>query len=69
MTATRGADRAPDHNKSIDFTPLSLMEKLQWVRANRLKWADFTSRIDKNKEVRISATERMVFSTRVRFNG
>lgn len=69
MTTTRGADRAPNHNKSIDFTPLSLMEMLQWVLANRHKWADFTSRIDKNKEVRISATGRMVFSTRVRFNG
>lgn len=69
MSAIAGADRAPDHNKCIDFTPLSLMEKLQWVRANRLKWADFTSRIDKNKQVRISATERIVFYTRVRYNG
>lgn len=68
-TANIGADQAPDNNKCIDFTQLSLMEKLQWVKANRLKWAEFTSRSDKNKYVMIYAGGRMVFYTRARYNG
>lgn len=68
-TANTGANQAPDNNKCIDFTPRRLMEALQWVITNGLKWADFTSRTDKNKSVRISDNGRMVFYTRVRFNG
>lgn len=68
-TANTGASQAPDNNKCIDFTQRSLMEALQWVIANGCKQAEFTSRSDKNKYAMIYASGRIVFYTRVRYNG
>lgn len=56
-------------SKRIDFTLLSLAGAAQWVKSSGLKQADFTSRSDPGKQVRIQATGVMLSFMRVRFQG